>query len=52
MEGRAKVKGNKLVYLDRAQTLVMEGWGNDSLRVRITPDGGGQASDWGNAMRT
>lgn len=46
MDGRAKEEDNKLVYRDQGQTIVIEGWGDDSLRVRITPDGGKQTSDW------
>ena len=43
---RAKQEGNKLVYKDAGQTIVIQAWGRDSLRVRIAPDGGGQTSDW------
>lgn len=46
MDGRATVEDDKLVYRDQGQTIVIEGWGNDSLRVRITPDGSKQTSDW------
>jgi alpha-D-xyloside xylohydrolase len=42
----AAKEGNKLVYRDDGQTVVIQAWGRDSLRVRVTPDGGGQTSDW------
>ena len=40
------VEGNKLIYKDAGQTIVVQAWGRDGLRVRVTPDGGGQTSDW------
>ncbi len=43
---RATTEGNRLVYRDAGQTLTIQAWGRDSLRVRCTPDGGGQTSDW------
>ena len=43
---RAKRDGDGLVYKDGGQTVVIQAWGRDSLRVRVTPDGGGQTSDW------
>lgn len=43
---RAKTEGRKLVYRDAGQTIVIQAWGRDGLRVRITPDGGRQTSDW------
>ena len=43
---RAAQEGNKLVYKAAGQTIVIQAWGRDSLRVRVTPDGGGQTSDW------
>jgi len=42
----SKKEGNKLVYKDSGQTLTIQAWGRDSLRVRVTPAGGGQTSDW------
>ncbi len=39
-------EGNKLIYKKGGQTVVIQAWGRDSLRVRVTPDGGGQTSDW------
>lgn len=39
-------EGNKLVYRGGGQTITIQAWGRDSLRVRVTPDGGGQTSDW------
>lgn len=42
----AAVEGNKLVYRAGAQTIAIQAWGRDSLRVRVTPTGGGQTSDW------
>ena len=44
--GRATKESDKLVYRDAGQTIAVQAWGRDSLRVRITPDGGGQTSDW------
>ena len=47
--------GRKLVYsISRTatfkpggkQTVTIQAWGRNGLRVRITPDGGGQTSDW------
>lgn len=43
---QAIAEGHKLVYRDGGQTMVIQGWGRDGLRVRVTPDGGGQTSDW------
>ncbi|MCY2994470.1 MAG: hypothetical protein NTY19_42380 [Planctomycetota bacterium] len=43
---RATKEGHKLVYKDAGQTITIQAWGRDSLRVRCTPDGGGQTSDW------
>ena len=43
---QAAKEGNKLVYRDAGQTIVIQAWGRDSLRVRVTPEGGGQTSDW------
>ena len=42
---RATHEGNKLIYKDGGQTIVIQAWGRDSLRVRVTPEGGGQTSD-------
>jgi alpha-D-xyloside xylohydrolase len=46
MDARAKIEGNKLVYRHQGQTVTIEGWGTDGLRVRIMPAGGRQTSDW------
>jgi alpha-D-xyloside xylohydrolase len=42
----ATAEGQKLVYRDGGQTVVIQAWGRDGLRVRVTPAGGGQTSDW------
>ena len=42
----AKNVDGKLVIQERGQTIVVEGWGEDSLRVRVTPSGSKQTSDW------
>lgn len=42
----ATAEGQKLVYRDDGQTVVIQAWGRDGLRVRVTPAGGGQTSDW------
>jgi len=42
----AKAEGKKLIYIQRGQTIVIEAWGTDGLRVRVTPSGGKQTSDW------
>jgi hypothetical protein len=39
-------ENGKLIYKNRGQTIVIEAWGKDGLRVRLTPDGGGHTSDW------
>ncbi len=39
-------EGRKLVYRDGGQTITIQAWGRDGLRVRVTPKGGGQTSDW------
>ena len=39
-------EGRTLVYRDGKQTITIQAWGRDGLRVRITPAGGGQTSDW------
>jgi alpha-glucosidase (family GH31 glycosyl hydrolase) len=39
-------EGNNLVYRGGGQTITIQAWGRDSLRVRVAPDGGGQTSDW------
>ena len=53
-DGAAK-EGNKLVYAISStapfkpggkQTITIQAWGRDGLRVRVAPDGGGQTSDW------
>ena len=43
---RATRDGDRLVYKDGGQTIVIQPWGRDGLRVRVTPAGGGQTSDW------
>lgn len=35
----AKDVDGRLVVKDRGQTILLEAWGRDSLRVRVTPDG-------------
>src|SRR5262245_33048915 len=42
----AKAVDNTLVCRAPGQTIKIQPWGRDSLRVRITPGGGGQTSDW------
>ncbi|MDE0836694.1 MAG: hypothetical protein OSA84_10125, partial [Akkermansiaceae bacterium] len=42
----AKNVDGKLVIQEHGQTIVVEGWGEDSLRVRVTPRGSKQTSDW------
>lgn len=46
MLARAKEEQHRLVFREGGQTVVIEGWGKDSLRVRVTPEGGKQTSDW------
>lgn len=47
MDGQAKVEDKELVFRHPGgHTIVIEGWGTDGLRVRITPDGVTQTSDW------
>jgi alpha-D-xyloside xylohydrolase len=43
---RASKVQNQLVYQSDHETIVIEAWGRDGLRVRVTPDAGGQTSDW------
>lgn len=43
---RVSKVNNKLIYKSDHEALVIESWGRDGLRVRITPHGGGQTSDW------
>ena len=43
---RAKAEGKKLIYSRNGQTVAIEAWGTDGLRVRVTPSGGKQTSDW------
>jgi len=38
--------GNKLVHKLSNETLIIEPWGRDGLRVQITPNGSGQTNDW------
>jgi len=42
----AAAEGHKLVCRQGGQTITLQAWGRDSLRVRVTPEGGGQTSDW------
>ena len=42
----AVAEGNKLVHSAGGQTITVQAWGRDGLRVRVTPSGGGQTSDW------
>jgi len=42
----AKDVDGRLVIQDRGQTILVQGWGRDSLRVRVTPEGSKQTSDW------
>ena len=46
MDARATTEDGSLVYRDRGQTIKIQAWGKDGLRVRVVPDGGGQTSDW------
>lgn len=46
IDKRCAAENGKLIYKSRGQTIVVEAWGIDGLRVRITPYGGGQTSDW------
>ena len=46
MDNRVKNENNMLVYREGGQTIKMQAWGRDGLRVRITPTEGGQTSDW------
>jgi len=46
MTARAKAEGRALVYREGGQTVVIEGWGADGLRVRIKPGEAKQTSDW------
>ena len=46
MADRAKNSGGALIYAHNGQTMRIEGWGRDSIRVQIIPDGGGKTSDW------
>jgi alpha-D-xyloside xylohydrolase len=46
MDTRAVTEGRKLVYREGRETITLQAWGKDGLRVRITPEGGGQTSDW------
>jgi alpha-D-xyloside xylohydrolase len=42
----AKAAEDGLVCQAQGQSIRIQPWGRDSLRVRITPAGGGQTSDW------
>jgi alpha-D-xyloside xylohydrolase len=46
MNQRASRVNNTLVYQTEHETIVIEAWGVDGLRVRIIPAGGGQTSEW------
>ena len=46
MEVRARIEESKLIYSDQGQTVMVEPWGKDGLRVRVVPRGGRQTSDW------
>jgi alpha-D-xyloside xylohydrolase len=43
---RVEKVNNQLVYQSDNETVAIVPWGRDGLRVRITPHGGGQTSDW------
>ncbi len=43
---RARNENGRLVYTDQGQTVMIDAWGKDGLRVRVVPRGGGQTSDW------
>ncbi|MHC4198640.1 MAG: hypothetical protein ACYSU0_01415, partial [Planctomycetota bacterium] len=36
----------KLTIEDRGESITVEAWGRDSLRVRVLPKGSRQTSDW------
>ena len=46
IDAMAKAENKRLVYRSGGQTIVIEAWGPDGLRVRVTPTGGKQTSDW------
>lgn len=46
LAAQATTEGNMLVYRDVGQTIVVQAWGRDGLRVRVVPEGGRQTSDW------
>jgi len=46
IDARAKNENGTLVYKYYSQTVKIQPWGTDGLRVRVVPDGGGQTSDW------
>ncbi len=46
IDGRTTNEDGTLVYRYDSQTIKIQAWGKDGLRVRIVPDGGGQTSDW------
>ena len=43
---RASKENNQLIYKSERETIRIEPWGRDGLRVLIIPNGGGQTSDW------
>jgi alpha-D-xyloside xylohydrolase len=43
---RSRIEDNKLIYTYQGQTVMIEPWGTDGLRVRVVPRGGRQTSDW------
>ncbi|MCY2995609.1 MAG: family 31 glucosidase [Planctomycetota bacterium] len=46
LKARSKMEDQKLVYRDQGQTIAIEGWGADGLRVRISPGNSQPTSDW------
>ena len=46
IDKRMAVEGRKLVYRNAGETVTVQAWGRDGLRVRVTPTGGRQTSDW------
>lgn len=46
IDARTAIEDGTLVYRDHGQTIKIQPWGKDGLRVRVIPEGGGQTSDW------
>ncbi|MCY2924693.1 MAG: family 31 glucosidase, partial [Planctomycetota bacterium] len=46
IDKRMAVEGRKLIYRNGGETVTVQAWGTDGLRVRVTPTGGRQTSDW------